>query len=61
MNKIACIAFITGLSVASVGEMLESPPEPYPWWLPPLVLLSMMVAPAISGYLAGRDDERAEG
>lgn len=62
MHKIICIAyiaFITGMAVSAVGRMPESPPEPYSWWLP-LAILSIMIAPATTGYLAGRDDEKTK-
>lgn len=49
------IAFMVGLAWGQVGE-LPGPPEPYPWWLP-LVMLGVCGFPFGVGYFAGKGGE----
>lgn len=53
---IGYICYTVGIAAAKVGTLPTSPPEPYPWWLPPLMLVVLGI-PAVLGYLAGKQDK----
>ena len=53
---IGYICYMVGIAAAKVGEFPTRPPEPYPWWLVPL-MLAVLGTPAVLGYLAGKQDK----
>lgn len=55
---IAIVIFYTGIAVESIGEVPNQ--EPFSWYTPILVFLSVGV-PFFSGYLAGRIDKQKGG
>ncbi len=53
---IGYIAFWTGLSVASIGQMPKTPAEPFDWWMP-VLMLGLLIPVFIFGWLARGEDE----